>query len=321
MSTFQLHSNSTILVTGAHGFLGKFVVDKLQESGLENIHTPTRNDYDLREQADVRLLFQNLKTDAVIHLAAVVGGIGANQNHPGKYCYENLIMGTHLLEEARLAGVSKFLTVGTICSYPKFTPVPFREEELWNGYPEETNAPYGIAKKALLALSQGYRAEYGFNAIYLMPVNLYGAGDNFDPQTSHVIPALIKKCIDAAENKHDEIEIWGDGTPTREFLHAGDAAEAIVLALKNYNDGDPINVGSGSEISIRDLSAMIARLTGFKGGFKFDSSKPNGQPRRALDTSKARERFGFDAKIDLESGLKSTIEWYRSKRPILTARD
>lgn len=320
MSTFRLSSDSTILVTGARGFLGRFVVDKLRENGLTNIHTPTRSDYDLREQADVRLLFQKLKPDAVIHLAAVVGGIGANQNHPGQFCYENLIMGTHLLEEARLSGVIKFLTVGTICSYPKFTPVPFREEELWNGYPEETNAPYGIAKKALLALGQGYRAEYGFNAIYLMPVNLYGAGDNFNPQTSHVIPALIKKCIDAAENKLDEIEIWGDGTPTREFLHADDAAEAIVLSLKHYNDGDPINVGSGAEISIRDLSEMIARLSGFIGTFKFDSSKPNGQPRRALDTSKAKERFGFEAKIDLESGLKSTIEWYRSKRPILPAR-
>ncbi|HIA52802.1 MAG TPA: GDP-L-fucose synthase [Candidatus Melainabacteria bacterium] len=321
MSSFQLSNKSAILVTGAGGFLGKFVVNKLQEQGFETIYTPTRKDYDLREQADVRLLFQELKPDAVIHLAAVVGGIGANQNHPGQFCYENLIMGTLLLEEARNAGVSKFVTVGTICSYPKFTPVPFREEDLWNGYPEETNAPYGIAKKALLALGQGYRAEYDFNAIYLMPVNLYGPGDNFDPHSSHVIPALIKKCIDAMESKQVELEIWGDGTPTREFLHAGDAAEAIVLALKHYNDGEPTNIGSGSEISIRDLTSMIARLTGFKGNFKFDSSKPNGQPRRALETSKAKERFGFEAKIDLESGLRSTIEWYRSQRPAFAARD
>lgn len=321
MSNLQLSSKSSILVTGANGFLGKFVVGKLREHGFENIQMPGRNDFDLREQADVRLLFQELKPDVVIHLAAVVGGIGANQNHAGQFCYENLIMGTLMLEEARLAGVSKFMTVGTICSYPKFTPVPFREEDLWNGYPEETNAPYGIAKKALLALGQGYRAEYDFNAIYLMPVNLYGPGDNFKPQSSHVIPALIKKCVDAVENKQDEIEIWGDGTPTREFLHAGDAAEAIVLALEHYNEGEPINVGSGSEISIRDLSLMIARLTGFKGNFKFDGSKPNGQPRRALETSKAKLRFGFEAKTDLESGLKSTIEWYLSTRQALATRE
>ena len=306
-----LSKNSRVLVTGAGGFLGKFVVEKLRERGFQNIETPTSKQYDLREQSEVRRLFAELSIDAVIHLAAVVGGIGANEKHAGRFCYDNLIMGTLLLEEARLSGVSKFVTVGTICSYPKFAPIPFREEDLRNGYPEE--------KKALLALSQGYRKEYEFNAVYLMPVNLYGPGDNFDPESSHVIPALIRKCAEAVEKKKDQIEIWGDGSPTREFLYVTDAAQGIVMALESYDQADPINIGSGHEISIKDLASLIARHTGFAGKFVFDASKPNGQPRRLLEVSKAKKHFGFEAKVDLNTGLKSTVDWYLNSKSALVS--
>jgi GDP-L-fucose synthase len=249
----------------------------------------------------------------VIHLAAVVGGIGANRENPGRFFYDNLVMGVHLMHEGYLRGIEKFVAIGTICAYPKFTPLPFREEDLWNGYPEETNAPYGLAKKMLLVQSQAYRQQYGFNSIFLLPVNLYGPGDNFDPKSSHVIPALIKKCVDAKKAGEDHIEVWGDGTPTREFLYVEDAAEGIALAAERYNQSEPVNLGSSFEISIKDLVATIARLTGFSGEIIFDPSKPNGQPRRKLDTTRAKERFGFEAKTTFEVGLRKTVEWYLSQ--------
>jgi GDP-L-fucose synthase len=303
-----------VMVTGGAGFLGRRVVARLQDAGARDIFVPRSADYDLRTEDGVRRALTDGRPDLVIHLAAVVGGIGANRENPGRFFYDNAIMGIQLLEQARLAGVSKFVTVGTVCSYPKFTPVPFREDDLWNGYPEETNAPYGLAKKMLLVQSQAYRAQYEFNAIYLIPVNLYGPGDNFDPASSHVIPALIKKCADARESGADHIDVWGTGSASREFLYVDDAADGIVLAAERYDGPEPVNLGVGAEITICDLVALIARLTGFAGEVRWDASKPDGQPRRALETSRARERFGFVAGTSFEDGLRATIEWYESNR-------
>ena len=309
-------SDKRILVTGGAGFLGKFVVRKLQESGCQEIFVPRSNDYNLVEMQAVQRLYKDSKPDIVIHLAAVVGGIGANSANPCKFFYDNLMMGVQMIEQGRLNGIDKFVAVGTICAYPKFTPVPFQESELWNGYPEETNAPYGLAKKMLLVQTQAYRQQYDFNAIYLLPVNLYGSGDNFDLQTSHVIPALIKKCFDAIKHGDKSIIVWGTGKPTREFLYVEDAAEAIVLATEKYNEPDPVNVGSGFEISVAELATLITRLTGFKGKLVWDASKPDGQPRRCLDARKAEREFGFKAKTNLEEGLKRTIMWYKAQRKI-----
>ena len=303
-----------VAVTGGAGFLGRFVVDRLRDAGCENMFAPRSEEYDLAKEADVIRLLETVKPDIVVHLAAVVGGIGANRMHPGSFFYKNLIMGVQLMEQARIRGVSKFVTAGTICSYPKFTPVPFKEEDIWDGYPEETNAPYGLAKKMLIVQAQAYRAEYGFNAINPMLVNLYGPGDNFDPASSHVIPALIRKCVEAMEAGEATIEVWGTGKATREFLYVEDAAEAIVIATEKRNSPDPINIGTGKEISIKDLAELIARLCGFEGKIVWDSSKPDGQPRRCLEVSKAKEHLGFVAKTDLETGLGRTIDWLRSHR-------
>jgi GDP-L-fucose synthase len=302
-----------VMVTGGAGFLGSTVVRRLREAGATEIFVPRVEDYDLRKLADIDRALADGRPDLVIHLAAVVGGIGANRENPGRFFYDNAIMGIQLIEQARLAGVAKFLTVGTVCAYPKFTPVPFREDELWNGYPEETNAPYGLAKKMLLVQSQAYRDQYGFNAIYLIPVNLYGPGDNFDPASSHVIPALIRKCVDARQRGEAFIEAWGTGAASREFLYVEDAARGIVLAAERYDGRDPVNLGVGSEITIRELTELIARLTGFTGEIRWDPSKPDGQPRRALNTSRARERFGFVAGASFEDGLRATIEWYQAR--------
>jgi len=301
-----------VMVTGGAGFLGSAVVRRIREAGAAEIFVPLVEDYDLRTLPDIDRALAVGKPDLVIHLAAVVGGIGANRANPGRFFYDNAIMGIQLIEQARQAGVAKFLTVGTVCAYPKFTPVPFREEELWNGYPEETNAPYGLAKKMLLVQSQAYRDQYGFNAIYLVPVNLYGPGDNFNPESSHVIPALIKKCVDARERGDAYIDAWGTGSASREFLYVEDAARALVLAAERYDGRDPVNLGVGSEITIRDLTELIARLTGFGGEIRWDPSKPDGQPRRALDTSRAREAFGFTAGTSFQDGLRATIEWYEA---------
>ncbi|MGE0268336.1 MAG: GDP-L-fucose synthase family protein [Candidatus Omnitrophota bacterium] len=300
-----------IVVTGGAGFLGRAVVERLKKNGCRDIFIVRQKDFDLRKQTDVTKLYQQTHPDIVIHLAASVGGIGANRENPGKFLYENLIMGTELLEQARHHNVKKFVTVGTICAYPKLTKVPFREEDLWNGYPEETNAPYGLAKKILLVQSQAYRQQYGLNAIYLLPVNLYGPGDNFDPSSSHVIPALIKKCVDAKQNKADSITVWGTGKATREFLYVDDAAVGIVMATQKYDKPDPVNIGAGFEISIKDLLKLIVKLTGYQGKIIWDKTKPDGQPRRSLDTRKATKEFGFTAKTSFESGLKKTINWYR----------
>ena len=303
-----------VMVTGGAGFLGSAVCRQLRVAGPAEIFVPRVEDYDLRRAADIDRALADARPDMVIHLAAVVGGIGANRENPGRFFYDNAIMGIQLIEQARLAGVTKLLTVGTVCAYPKFTPVPFREDDLWDGYPEETNAPYGLAKKMLLVQSQAYRDQYGFNAIYLIPVNLYGPGDNFDPASSHVIPALIKKCIDAIDRGDAFIEAWGTGSASREFLYVDDAARGIVLAAQRYDGRDPVNLGVGSEIAIRDLTELIARLTGFGGDIRWDATKPDGQPRRALDTSRAREQFGFTAGTSFEDGLRETIAWYRSGR-------
>lgn len=306
-----------VLVTGGAGFLGSHLVKKLREHGCENIFIPLIEEYNLADIEAIKRLYQDARPDIVIHLAAVVGGIGANRANPGKFFYDNIMMGTQMMEQGRQFGIEKFVALGTICCYPKFTPVPFKEEHLWNGYPEETNAPYGLAKKMLLVQSQAYRQQYGFNSIFLMPVNLYGPGDNFDPESSHVIPAIIKKCFDAQtkglspKGTVPEITVWGTGKPTREFLYVEDAAEGILLATEKYNKSEPANLGAGFEISIKDLVELIVKLTGFKGKIIWDRSKPDGQPRRCLDTSKAEKEFGFKAKISFEKGLKSTIEWYR----------
>jgi GDP-L-fucose synthase len=303
-----------ILVTGGAGFLGKHVFKKLEERGCKEIFVPRSKDYNLMEMDAVKRLYQESKPDIVIHLAARVGGIGANMRNPGSFFYENLMMGAQMMEEGRLFGVEKFVAIGTICAYPKFTPLPFKEEDLWNGYPEETNAPYGLAKKMLLVQSQAYRRQYGFSSIYLLPVNLYGPEDNFDPDFSHVIPALIKKVFDARDKGDRSIVVWGSGKASREFLYVEDAAEGIVLATEKYNKADPINLGAGFEISIKDLAGLICELAGFEGKIEWDVSKPDGQPRRCLDTIKAKEEFGFEARTDFRDGLKRTIEWYKSSR-------
>jgi len=303
-----------VMVTGGAGFVGRYLVAELQESGCSQVFVPRSAEYDLRQIEAVRRAFDDSQTEVVFHLAAVVGGIGANRARPGAFFYDNLMMGTQLMEEARLRGVEKFISIGTVCAYPKFTPVPFQEENLWNGYPEETNAPYGLAKKMLLVQGQAYRAQYKFNAIYLLPTNMYGPGDNFDPETSHVIPALIRKCVEAKESGKDEIVVWGDGSPTREFLYVADAARGIVLAAQRYDGAEPINLGSGFEISIKDLIYLVMELVGFDGRIVWDTSKPNGQPRRRLDTSKAKREFGFEARVDFREGLKKTVSWYLSTR-------
>jgi GDP-L-fucose synthase len=305
-------AGARILVTGGSGFLGRAVVAALQKRGSGPIIAPRSAEYDLRRQADVIRLFTVAKPDLVIHLAAVVGGIGANRANPGRFFYDNAVMSIETLEQARLHGVRKFVGLGTICSYPKHTPIPFREEELWNGYPEETNAPYGLAKKMLLVQSQSYRAQYGFNSIHLLPVNLYGPGDNFDPESSHVIPALIVKMIDARERGARSVTLWGDGSPTREFLYVHDAAEGIVLATERYDGADPVNLGSGREISIRDLATAVAKATRFTGAIEWDTSKPNGQPRRCLDTSKAEQLFGFRASTAFDAGLAEMVRSYEA---------
>ena len=302
-----------VAVTGGSGFLGSHVVDRL-EAGEANVFVPRSRDYDLVTFDGVQRFYEDAEPEVVIHLAAQVGGIGANRENPGKYFYDNLMMGVQLIEEGRHRGIEKFVAVGTVCAYPKMTPVPFKEDDLWAGYPEETNAPYGLAKKMLLVQAQAYQQQYGFRAIYLLPVNLYGPRDNFDPMSSHVIPALIKKCMDAVDSGAAEIEVWGTGKASREFLYVDDCAKGIVLATELYGDTDPVNLGAGCEITIKELVETIARLTGFRGAIRWDASKPDGQPRRFLDVSRASERFGFDATTPFDEGLRKTIEWYRVQR-------
>lgn len=303
-----------IMVTGGEGFLGRYVLAELQHQGAQHLFVPNHREYDLTQIVDVIRAYHDSQADVVIHLAAKVGGIGINREKPGEFFYDNLTMGVHLMEQARLAGVEKFVSIGTVCAYPKFTPVPFKEDDLWSGYPEETNAPYGLAKKMLLVQGQAYRQQYGFNAIYLLPVNLYGPGDNFDPGSSHVIPALIKKCVDAIDRGDKEIVAWGTGRASREFLYVEDAARAIVMATAQYDQPEPVNLGSSMEITIRSLLELIADLTGFHGKIIWDTSKPDGQPRRSLDTSRARQAFGFQAQTDFREGLRKTIDWYLSHR-------
>jgi len=306
--------NRRFVVTGGSGFLGGYILEKLEARGAETVLAPRSSEYDLRDIGDIRRMYDDLRPDVVIHLAAVVGGIGANRAHPGSFFYDNLIMGVQLIDEGRRREIEKFVAIGSICAYPKFSPVPFREEHLWDGYPEETNAPYGLAKKMMLVQSQAYREQYGFNSIFLLPVNLYGPWDNFDPSMSHVIPALIKKCFDAIDNGDDHVVCWGTGTVSREFLYAEDAAEGILLATEHYNGAEPVNLGTGHEIIVRELAEKIAAIVGFDGELVWDSSQPDGQPRRQLDTTRAREYFGFTAGIDFETGLSKTIEWYRDNR-------
>lgn len=306
--------HSGVLLTGGSGFLGSFVREELERRGYRDIFVPRSADYDLVRMEDVKRLYADAKPTVVIHLAARVGGIGANQENPGKFFYDNLMMGVQLMEVGRQVGLRKFVGLGTICAYPKFCPVPFKEEDLWNGYPEETNAPYGIAKKAMLVQSQAYRQQYGFNSIVLFPVNLYGPRDNFDLHTSHVIPALIRKCVEARERGDRFIEVWGDDSASREFLHARDAAEGIVTATERYDKSDPVNLGAGFEIRIRDLVPLIARLCRFDGEIRWDTSKPNGQPRRMLDTSRAEREFGWKARIGFEEGLSETVQWFEANR-------
>jgi GDP-L-fucose synthase len=306
--------NRRVVVTGGSGFLGSFVVARLHAAGAKEVVVPRSRDYDLREKSQAERLYRDARPDVFIHLAAVVGGIGANRANPGRFFYDNAAMGLHAIEAGRVAGLEKFVCVGTICSYPKFTPIPFREADFWNGYPEETNAPYGLAKKMLLVQLQSYRQQYGMNGIYLIPVNLYGPRDNFDLETSHVIPALIRKCLDAKDSAASEIVAWGTGTATREFLYVKDAADAIVIAAEKYSKPDPVNLGSGQEISIRDLLEQIRTLTGFSGSIGWDSSKPDGQPRRCLDTSRAFAEFGWRATVSLSEGLPNTIDWFQEQR-------
>jgi GDP-L-fucose synthase len=306
-----------VTVPGGAGFLGSRVVQRLQALDAD-VFVPRSRDYDLTREDAVRALYADARPEVVVHLAARVGGIGANRRSPGSFFFDNLMMGALLIEHARRSGVSKFVCVGTVCSYPKFAPTPFREDDLWNGYPEETNAPYGIAKKALLVQLQAYRQEFGTQGIYLIPVNLYGPGDDFDLETSHVIPALIRKCVEAIDGGEDRIEVWGSGSPTREFLYVDDAADGIVAGADRYEDPEPVNLGSGREISIRDLAELIADLSGFQGSFTWNASMPDGQPRRMLDVSRARERFGWEARVPLEEGLAATIAWYREQRAAVT---
>jgi len=307
-------SDKRILVTGGGGFLGNHLVPRLLERQPAGVFAPSKAEYDLVQEANILRVYEDMRPNIVIHLAAVVGGIGANRANPGKFLYDNLIMGVQLMEFARRYEVEKFVALGTICAYPKFTPIPFREEDLWNGYPEETNAPYGLAKKMLLVQADAYRTQYGFNAIYLLPVNLYGPRDNFDPDTSHVIPAMIRKCVEAVRNNSRKIVLWGTGKPTREFLYVEDCAEAIMLATERYNDRQPVNLGSGMEISIKDLATIIARMTGFGGEIMWDTSQPDGQPRRALNVDRAERLFGFRARTNFEDGLRRTIDWYTYSR-------
>lgn len=303
-----------VVVTGGSGFLGRHVVAALTRHGCREVLVPRKAQYDLRHESQVERMYAALKPQVVIHLAAVVGGIGANRESPGRFFFENTMIGALVMEHARLAGVEKFVGIGTICSYPKLAPVPFLERDLWNGYPEETNAPYGIAKKLLLVQGQAYRDQYGFDAIHLLPVNLYGPHDNFEPASSHVIPALIRKCVEAVDTGASEVVCWGSGNATREFLYVEDCAEAIVLATERYDDPDPVNIGAGFEISVRELAELVAELTGFAGRLVFDRSKPDGQPRRKLDVTRARTRFGFNASTDFQDGLRRTIAWYRDTR-------
>ena len=303
-------TDTRFLVTGGAGFLGQSVVEGLKRRGATSIVIPRSREHDLRREADIDRLLGEHRPDVIIHLAAVVGGIGANRANPGKFLYDNLAMGVHLMEQARLSGVRKFVAIGTVCAYPKFAQVPFREDALWDGYPEETNAPYGLAKKMLLVQAQAYRQQYGFNAIYLLPVNLYGPRDNFDPGSSHVIPALIKKCLEAKMEGQRSIDVWGTGSATREFLYVDDCAEGILLATERYEKPEPMNLGTGREISVKELVHTIARLTGFDGDIRWDASKPDGQPRRCLDVSRARTELGFEAGTSLEEGLRRTVEWY-----------
>ena len=314
MSQKDFWQSKNVCVTGGAGFLGKVVVRKLKERGVKSVFVPKIEDYDLVQLEGINNMLADAKANVIIHLAAQVGGIGANREHPAEFFYNNLQMGVQLIHRAWETGVEKFIAIGTICAYPKYTPIPFNEENLWDGYPEETNAPYGLAKKMLLVQAQAYRQQYGFNAIYLLPVNLYGPGDNFNPASSHVIPALIRKCIEAVEEHKENIVVWGDGSPTREFLYVDDAAEGILLASEKFNESLPVNLGSGYEISIKNLVDLIANLTGFKGEIVWDTSKPNGQPRRAIDVSRAKELFGFESKMPFEEGIRNTIDWYRSNR-------
>ena len=307
-------STKRIVVTGGAGFLGSFVQERLRARGCRDIFVPLIEEFDLTDRDEIIRLYREARPQVVIHLAAVVGGIGANRANPGLFFYKNAIMGIELIEYGRRHGVEKFVAIGTICAYPKFTPVPFKEENLWDGYPEETNAPYGLAKKMMLVQAQAYRAQYGFNAIYLLPVNLYGPRDNFDLESSHVIPALIRKCIEAKEAGREEVVLWGDGSPTREFNYVEDAAEGIVRAAERYDGAEPVNLGSGMEISIKDLATLIADLTGFRGRITWDTSKPNGQPRRCLDVTRAEREFGFRAQTDFKDGLRKTIDWYLANR-------
>ncbi len=313
-SSGNFWADKRVAVTGGAGFLGSFVTEKLRQRGAAEVFIPTIEEYDFVHLADIQRMLEKAKPDLIIHLAALAGGIGANRARPAEFYYINMMMGVQLMHEAWKFGVNKFLALGTICAYPKFTPIPFREENLWEGYPEETNAPYGLAKKMLLVQAQAYRDQYGFNAIYLLPVNLYGPRDNFNLETSHVIPALIRKCLEAQERGDKQVVLWGDGSPTREFLYVEDAAEGILLAAERYNGSEPVNLGSGMEISIMDLATLISRLTGFDGELVWDTTKPNGQPRRVLDTSRAEQYFGFRAQVPFEEGLRRTIEWYREHR-------
>ncbi len=310
-----------VCVTGGAGFLGSYVVARLRDAGCIAPFVPRSADYDLRDPAGVRRLYDAARPDVVIHLAAVVGGIGANRENPGRFFYDNLVMGVQLLEEGRRRGLEKFVALGTICSYPKHTPVPFREEAIWDGYPEETNAPYGLAKKMMLVQSQAYRQQYGFNSIFLLPVNLYGPRDHFGLRSSHVIPALIRKCVEAVDQDQPRVEVWGTGSATREFLHADDCARGILLAAERYNSSEPVNLGAGFEITIRDLAHRIAAATGFAGKFDWDATKPDGQPRRCLDTTRAREQFGFVAEVPFDRGLRETVDWYRANRHSLREAD
>lgn len=310
-------SDKRVVVTGGAGFLGSFIVEKLQQRGCKNVFVPRSAEFDLRERDDIVRLYEQVKPHIVLHLAALVGGIGANQANPGRFFYDNAIMGIQLMEYARVAGVEKFVALGTICAYPKFVPVPFREDDLWSGYPEETNAPYGLAKKMLLVQAQSYREQYGFNAIYLLPVNLYGPRDNFDLQTSHVIPALIRKFAEANANGAKEVVLWGDGSATREFLYVEDAAEGVLLATERYDGPLPVNLGTGEEVSIKTLAEMIAAELNFTGRFVWDTTKPNGQPRRCLDVSRAKELFGFEAVHRLRDGIPKTVAWFMDHRASL----